>query len=92
MLSIEIRVNGHPVGMIEGHRGDMVSDRAETVKDPTIVAFQYPYRATFLPLKIDGPPITYQGAVDHNFYDGMEKLASLILADIAKQKKGKKDG
>jgi hypothetical protein len=78
MLSIEIRVNGNPVGQVSAYRGGMVEG---LVVDPT---FAYPYRASFFPIDHTEGATTYEGRVDHRFNEGMEKLAAKILADIAK--------
>jgi len=84
MLSIEIRVNGQPVGVVEAHRGQRTSDPFQD--DETTMAFEYPYRATFFPLSIGDTPCIYEGAVKHRYHDVMEVLAGLLLAEIAKQK------
>lgn len=76
MLSIEIRVNGNPVGQVTAYRGEDVPDSSE----PT---FTYPYRASFFPLNHRQSPVSYHGSVGHYFNDGIEKLAAKILADIA---------
>lgn len=77
MLSVEIRVNGNPIGQVSAYRGAMVGG---TVSEPIYV---YPYRASFFPLDQQEPSKTYGGKVMHSFNLGIEKLAAKILADVA---------
>lgn len=78
MLSIEIRVNGHPVGTVSAYRGD----RQFTSPGDDIV-FEYPYRASFFSIHHDDEPYISTGYVSHAYDEGMEVLAAKILADIA---------
>ena len=72
MLSIEIRVNGHPVSVIEAYRrptGEGVAD--------------YPYRGWNFPPDPDGDPQWYEGVVKgHRFLDGIHELARRIYECI----------
>lgn len=75
VLSIEIKVNGQPVGTVSAYRG------ADQMSYPA--SFEYPYQASFFPLALRGGVRTYEGKVTHVYNDGMEQLAAKILADIA---------
>ena len=72
MLSIEIRVNGHPVSVIEAYR------------DPTGGGVaDYPYRGWQFPLDRDDDPKWYEGVVrGHHFRDGIHELARRIYECI----------
>lgn len=76
VLSIEIKVNGQPVGTISSYRG-------EGYTLPTGARFNYPYKASFFPIGLRGDVKVYEGEVMHDYDDGMERLAALILSDLA---------
>ena len=72
MLSIEIRVNGHPVSVIEAYRRSAGGGVAD-----------YPYRGWHFPIDPDGDPQWYEGVVkEHRFEDGIHELARRIYECI----------
>ena len=69
MLSIEIRVNGHPVAIIESHREPVGGGIAD-----------YPYRGFQFPLDRDDSTKLVEGKVEgHHFRDGIFELSRRIL-------------
>ena len=73
MLSIEIKVNGNPVGVVEAYRGP--GFEGSDVHD-------YSYRAVFFPLDMAEKPKVKTGSVIHGFSEGMAVLCERIMKDI----------
>ncbi len=72
MLSIEIKVNGHPIAVIEAYNDGLGGDVAD-----------YPYRALAFSMKRDEPSKTFKGTVEaHKFSDGILELSRRMLECI----------